>query len=163
AGGNPAPVFSLTAGQLPPGLSLSSDGKLSGTATSGGSGTYPNISVTASNGIAPDAVQTFTLNTATRASNYIASFGLTVSNAVLTFDYDNDGLANLMEYALGLDPTVADLSGVPVVTLKDYSGMEYLSMTFHRSSLATDLTYTVQASGDLVNWDDLAISTGGAP
>jgi subtilisin-like proprotein convertase family protein len=161
AGGNPAPAFSLTGGQLPPGLSLSSDGKLSGTATSGGGGAYPSISVTASNGIAPNAVQTFSLTTATRASNYIASFGLTGTNAVLTFDYDKDGLTNLMEYALGLDPTVADLSGLPLVTLKNYSGTKYLSMTFHRSSLATDLVYTVQASADLVSWNDLATSAFG--
>jgi subtilisin-like proprotein convertase family protein len=161
-GGNPPPSFSLTAGELPPGLLLSPDGKLSGTATSGGNGAYPDIVVTASNGMAPDATQTFTLTTAARATNYIASFGLAGSDAVFTFDYDNDGLANLMEYALGLNPTLAELGGLPIVSLKDYGGTQYLSMTFHRSSLASDLTYTVQASGDLMNWIDIGSSTAGA-
>ncbi len=162
ATGNPPPTFSLSGSPLPPGLNLSASGLLSGTATSGGTGIFPNITVTASNAIAPNATETFSLSTATRAPNYIASFGLNGSDAALTFDYDGDGLANLLEYALGLDPATIDASGLPVVTLKDYSGTEYLSMTFHRSALATDLTYIVQGSGDLATWTDLAISSGGA-
>jgi hypothetical protein len=160
-GGNPTPTFSLTGGAVPPGLSLSSGGVLSGTATSGGNGSYSNIMVTATNGILPNATQTFTLTTVTRAANYIASFGLTGSDAVLTFDYDHDGLANLLEYGLGLNPTVASLTGLPTVILKDYSGTKYLSMTFHRSSLATDLTYIVQGSSDLTTWTDLGSSVAG--
>jgi hypothetical protein len=155
-------MFTLTAGVFPPGLGLTPDGKLSGTATSGGTGTFANITVTASNAILPNATETFSLTTVTRASNYIASFGLTGSDAVLTFDYDHDGLSNLMEYGLGLNPTVADLAGLPVVSLKNYGGTHYLSMTFHRSSLASDLTYTVQVSGDLINWMNVGSSTGGA-
>ena len=160
ASGNPAPTFSV-AGALPPGLGLSTAGVLSGTATSGGTGSFPSITVTASNAVAPNAMQTFALNTVTQANNYIASFGLSGSDAVLTFDYDHDGLTNLLEYALGLDPTVAGLSGLPTVTLKDYAGTMYLSMLFHRSSLATDLTYIVQGSSDLVSWTDLATSSAG--
>ncbi len=160
ASGNPTPSFSLS-GLLPPGLGLSATGTLSGTATSGGNGTFPNITVAASNGVLPNAAQTFTLTTATRAGNYLASFGLTGSNGVFTFDYDSDGLANLLEYALGLNPAVASLNGLPVVTLKDYSGTSYLSMTFNRSSLVTDLSYIVQGSSDLTNWTDLGTSTAG--
>jgi len=87
---------------------------------------------------------------------------LSGSDAVFTVDYEGDGLKNLLEYALGLNPTSADLTGVPVVVLKDYAGTVYLSITFHRSSLASDLTYTVQSSSDLVSWTDLATSSGGA-
>jgi hypothetical protein len=158
--GNPPPTYSFM-GTLPPGLGLSAAGVLSGTATSGGTGSFPGIMVTATNGVPPDAAQTFTLTTATLAANYIASFGLTGSNAVLTFDYDGDGIANLMEYGLGLDPTIAELKGLPIVTLKDYSGTKYLSMLFNRSSLATDLTYIVQASSDLTTWTNLGTSSAG--
>jgi subtilisin-like proprotein convertase family protein len=161
ASGNPTPSFTLS-GALPPGLGLSSGGVLSGTATSGGTGNFPNIIATASNGVAPPAMQTFALIAVTTAQNYIKSFGLTGSDAVFTFDYDGDGIANLLEYGLGLDPTVAGLNGLPLVTLKDYSGTKYLSMTFHRSSLATDLTYIVQASSDLTSWTDLGTSPAGA-
>ncbi|MGZ5537627.1 MAG: hypothetical protein ACXWG0_03780, partial [Chthoniobacterales bacterium] len=162
ATGAPTPMFSLTNGSFPPGLSLSTSGVLSGTPNSGGNGSFPNITVTASNGVLPNAQQTFSLAAVTSAANYIAGFGLTGSDAALLYDYDGDGISNLMEYALGLDPTIATPNGLPVVTLKDYSGTQYLSMTFARSTLATDLTYTVQGSSDLITWTDLATSVGGA-
>jgi uncharacterized repeat protein (TIGR01451 family) len=57
ASGLPAPSFTLTAGALPPGLALSPDGTLSGTPSQ--PGIYDGISVTASNGMAPDATQSF--------------------------------------------------------------------------------------------------------
>jgi uncharacterized repeat protein (TIGR01451 family) len=59
ASGLPQPSFTLAAGTLPPGLSLSTDGMLSGVPTQAGS--YSHISVTASNGMAPDATQTFSI------------------------------------------------------------------------------------------------------
>ncbi len=159
--GNPTPSFSLTSGTLPPDLTLSAGGVVSGTATSAGSGIFPDITVTASNGVLPDAQQTFSLAAVTQVANYLASYGLTGGNADPLFDYDGDGVANLMEYALNLDPTVASLAGLPVVTEKNYGGVDYLSMTFTRSSVATDLTYTVQGSSDLATWTNLATSSAG--
>lgn len=163
ATGAPAPTFSLTSGTLPPGLTLSPSGVLSGTPTSAGTGTFTNITVTASNGKAPDAEQTFSLAVVTRAPNYLAGYGLSGNDAALLYDFDRDGLTNLMEYALRLDPTVAASGVAPAVVLKDYGGMKFLSITFTRSSVATDLTYLVQGSSDLVGWSDLAISSGGNP
>jgi hypothetical protein len=162
ASGNPAPAFSVKSGVLPAGLTLSVNGVLSGTPTSTGNGNFPNIVIAASNGNSPDAQATFSLTTATRASNYLSSYGLTGANAGLLYDYDHDGIANLLEYALSLNPTVADASRLPVVVIKNYGGTNYLSMTFSRSAVATDLTYTVQASSDLAVWTDLATSVGGA-
>ena len=159
--GSPAPTFTLTGGTLPTGLTLSSAGVLSGTCTNGGTGSFPSIMVTASNATLPNATQTFTLNTVTKANNYIASFGLTGGGAALTADPDRDGITNLMEYALGLNPNQNSLVGLPTVTLKNYSGTIFLSMLFHRSSLATDLTYIVQGSSDLVSWTNLGTSAAG--
>ena len=161
ATGNPGPTFSLKSGTLPSGITLSSSGILSGTATSAGTGSFPNITVTASNGNPPDAEQTFSLTVATRAANYLNSYGLTGGNAALLFDYDGDGILNLMEYAQVLDPTLASIAGLPVVSVKNYGGSNYLSMTFTRSSVATDLTYVVQGSYDLGGWTDLASSVAG--
>ncbi|MFL6514347.1 MAG: reprolysin-like metallopeptidase [Chthoniobacterales bacterium] len=161
ATGNPAPTFTVKSGSLPAGLSLSPNGVLSGTVWSVGASMYPNIVANASNGTLPDAQQTFSLTTVTNASNYLNSFGLTGTNAGLLIDYDHDGIANLEEYALGLNPTTASVSGLPVVSIKKYGGHNYLSMIFQRSSSATDLTYTVQGSSDLVTWTDLASSVGG--
>ncbi|MEY2484503.1 MAG: hypothetical protein QOH39_151 [Verrucomicrobiota bacterium] len=166
ATGNPAPTFAVTGGTLPPGLTLSSKGVLSGTPSSAGNGSFPNITVTATNGIVPDAQQSFSITAVTRASSYLNSFGLTGTNAGFNFDYDGDGIVNLLEYALQLDPTTADTSDLPAVTARGYltksnKTVNYLSMTFTRSSVATDLTYTVQASSDLTTWVDLASSVGG--
>lgn len=59
ASGAPAPTFQITAGALPSGLTLSPDGQISGVPTAPAApGT---LSVTASNGLAPNATQTFNL------------------------------------------------------------------------------------------------------
>jgi cyclophilin family peptidyl-prolyl cis-trans isomerase len=58
ASGFPVPTFSST-GTLPPGLSLSSSGVISGTPTT--AGTYPNIVVSASNGIGTAPTQTISI------------------------------------------------------------------------------------------------------
>ena len=57
--GYPAPAYSET-GRLPAGLSLSSGGLLTGAAAAGAGGVYP-VTITASNGISPNASQAFTL------------------------------------------------------------------------------------------------------
>jgi hypothetical protein len=60
ATGVPAPTFSVTSGSLPSGVTLSSAGVLSGTPALGTVGSYL-ITINATNGIAPDATQIFTL------------------------------------------------------------------------------------------------------
>ncbi len=59
ASGVPAPTFSLTGGALPFGVTLASNGTLSGT-PQGNGGPY-TFTVTASNGVSPPASQSFTL------------------------------------------------------------------------------------------------------
>jgi hypothetical protein len=54
----PGPVFAVTAGTLPDGMGLSGAGLLTGPVAEGGS--FP-LTVCASNGLAPDACQSFTL------------------------------------------------------------------------------------------------------
>ena len=58
ASGSPAPTYSET-GALPPGVTFSSSGLLSGTPAT--TGTFP-ITITASNGVSPNATQGFTLS-----------------------------------------------------------------------------------------------------
>lgn len=95
ATGSPAPVFAVSSGALPAGLGLSGAGVLSGTPTA--AGTF-NFTVSASNGVLPNASQAVTLTIAAAAqtitfanpgtlnfsttpfaSNATASSGLTVS------------------------------------------------------------------------------------
>jgi DNA-binding beta-propeller fold protein YncE len=71
-----------------------------------------------------------------------------------TADPDGDGLSNLLEYALGTPPLRGN-SGVPIesVAVTDNS-TEYAAIRFRRRSGASDLTYRVQVSGNLIEWRD---------
>ncbi|MBI2517336.1 MAG: hypothetical protein HYV95_10525 [Opitutae bacterium] len=61
----------------------------------------------------------------------------------------NDGLPNLAKYALGLDPHAAIVGEYPSVKLMNVGGSDYLTLTYVRPDpVATDLTYTVQVSGN---------------
>jgi hypothetical protein len=72
-------------------------------------------------------------------------------------DPDGDGMANLMEYAFGTSPAVPGSTPVGVGLT---SGT--LQIYFPRQLVATDVTYHVQASGDLTNWAEIWTS-GTAP
>jgi hypothetical protein len=82
ATGFPAPTFSET-GALPAGVTLSPAGVLSGKATT--TGTYA-IAITASNGVAPNATQAFTL-TIGNAAPTITSPGSTVAVRGTAFNF----------------------------------------------------------------------------
>ncbi len=58
ASGFPAPTFAVTSGSLPPGLTLSSSGQITGTALEAGTFTG---TITASNGVGMVAMQSFTI------------------------------------------------------------------------------------------------------
>jgi uncharacterized delta-60 repeat protein len=77
ADGTPAPTFSVTSGSLPPGLFLQSSGLLSGVPTT--AGTFSNITVTASNGVAPVATQTFDLTVDSGGTIQFSSANFSVS------------------------------------------------------------------------------------
>ena len=64
-------------------------------------------------------------------------------------DPDHDGIGNLLEYAFGLDPTRADVSSLPVVSMQN----GYLTISFIQRVAPTDLTYTVEVSGDMNTWN----------
>ena len=68
-------------------------------------------------------------------------------------DPDGDGLANLLEYALGKNPNAADLAtGMPTLSTTNVSGSDHLTLTVPKNSSASGLTYIVETSSDLVNW-----------
>ena len=73
--------------------------------------------------------------------------GETMTNE--TDDPDGDGIYNLMEYALGGDPTFNDsVSILPKVSL--VSGNPYFELTLGVDSV--DLQYIIQHSEDLLDW-----------
>ncbi len=64
-----------------------------------------------------------------------------------TADPDGDNLANLLEYALALDPNLTSIS--PVTT--DSSG-GYLTVASPKSTAATDILWAAQVTDDLKTW-----------
>jgi hypothetical protein len=84
ASGAPDPTFSVTAGSLPPGLTLSPTGTISGTPTTAGG--YP-VTVTATNFVAPAATQTLTItvNPAVPNGVSIADTSVTEGNSASTY------------------------------------------------------------------------------
>lgn len=74
-------------------------------------------------------------------------------------DFDGDGMANLLEYAFGMDPKSANVSSVAL----NATGSN-LQISFPCDAGCTDVTYTVQSSSTLAtdSWSDIAQSAGGA-
>jgi len=69
-----------------------------------------------------------------------------------TADPAGDGIPNLMKYALYLNPWTTGVSGLPVEAITTTGNADYLTLTYTQVLAATDVTYTVQVSADLVNW-----------
>ena len=67
-------------------------------------------------------------------------------------DPDGDGVVNLLEYALNLDPRTAGVGGLPTSGTVAVNGSQYLTLTYTQVIAATDLVYTPQVSGDLATW-----------
>ena len=77
-------------------------------------------------------------------------------------DPDGDGVANLLEYALGSEPGAADSAALPDVAPVG----DHLALTF-TPSVVTGLRYIIEASSDLSDWSDAtditALLTSGEP
>jgi hypothetical protein len=79
----------------------------------------------------------------------VVEFGASTNNPTISGDLadpDGDGIANLLEYALHLDPNVAGATGLPVGE-RD-ADCSCLSLTYQKTIAATDLRYTVEAADE---------------
>jgi len=138
----PSATFSET-GALPTGVTFSSAGILSGTPT-GASGTYP-ITITAANGISPNATQSFTLTVNAGPATHLVipggpepfytAFGFTISaydaegnlatsyNGTVAFTSSDPGFVNLGPITLvngvGSQTAVLKTAGVDSITATD--------------------------------------------
>lgn len=69
-------------------------------------------------------------------------------------DPDGDGLPNLMEYALALEPKIADVAGLPVASIAAANWI----FTYTRPVDRTDLIYVVEVSTDLATWSAAGVA-----
>ncbi len=160
ASGYPASTFSVTAGALPTGLSISSGGAITGTPTATGVFTG---TITANNGIGTAATQNFSITINATLSNWASGYNLSGSTALPSADPDHDGHTNLEEFAFMTDPTIANSTAVPSYVLAAPGASKFGEITFPVRKLAPSLTYTVEASTDLVSgsWSTLWTSADG--
>jgi hypothetical protein len=74
-----------------------------------------------------------------------------MSAATKGADDDGDGYSNLLEYALGANPSsMADISQSTAVA--EASGQKYIQIALSRSLIRPSLTWSLERSADMVNW-----------
>jgi hypothetical protein len=74
-------------------------------------------------------------------------------------DPDNDGISNFVEYALGFEPTGTNNSA-QMPQLEPVTGTNNFVFAFDRMRDASQVTYTIQTSTNLINWTDVAVNPG---
>ncbi len=69
-------------------------------------------------------------------------------------DPDFDGVPNLLEYALNLDPQAPDTNGLPSIgkAVNPADGKLYLTFSYRRLINGGGISYVVETSTDLVSW-----------
>jgi hypothetical protein len=70
-------------------------------------------------------------------------------------DWEGDGIKNLVEYGLNLDPKTATANSLA----QPDTSTGYLTYSYVPNPAATDLTYTVEASTDLAAWSTAHVET----
>ncbi len=125
--------------------------------TADAAGTYV-LRLRADDGAATGAAQvTLTVTAPAGYASWAAGIAWAGADSAATADPDGDGLANLLEYALGGSPVSNASTPVPSVQT---SGPR-LQLSFLRAR--AELTYTVQGSPDLSAWSEISylpVATG---
>lgn len=112
------------------------------------------------------ATQSLNVIKAVTYATWAAENNLTGPGSAAGEDYDGDGISNLEEFALGLNPREAAVitlaatpallarPGLPRVILTGTGQEQKLRVEYPRRIADPGLTYTVQFSSDLVNWSN---------
>ncbi len=70
----------------------------------------------------------------------------------ITADPDGDTIPNLLEYALHLDPRVADVDGLPVVGVTTVGPDDFATITYRLNLEADDIGISVEVSANGTDW-----------
>lgn len=108
---------------------------------SGNSAWTPVVAATAGGSTGPLPGERLTFAT------WMEGAGLTSESST---DSDGDGVANLLEYALGAPANYAANSGAPVVGERQIGNDKFLTLTFARRMDVTDVTLQVEVSESLI-------------
>ena len=93
-------------------------------------------------------------------TSVLQSAGLSGANALYDADPDGDGLINLVEYALNLNPTQSDRnlldslngsSGLPIPTIIENNNGSILAIEYMRRKGADEITYQPEFGSRLIN------------
>jgi hypothetical protein len=154
-------TFSKASG--PSWLNVAANGALSGTPGSGNVGTNSfTIRITDAAGLfaeAPLALNVIASNPDANGNGILDSwetqqFGnAAAGNNAANDDDDHDGLSNLLEFALGTNPTVTGAN--PILHDQELVGANrHLRLTIQKNPAATNLSYIVEVCEDLAaaNW-----------
>jgi len=145
---------SFVATGLPPGLQCSSSGLILGTPTFLGAFTS---TVTASNSLGAGTSTTFNfLISPLTYLEWLASYNLSALN--VDQDSDGDGVKNLMEYFMGLDPKVRNNGSL--VSVQGDGNSNFLSLSYRKSKEITGVVGTVEWTTDLAtgNWSSYGVT-----
>jgi hypothetical protein len=87
-----------------------------------------------------------------RYASWAAGHGLLAGQSGTGDDPDRDGLANLVEFALGLDPKKASATTQAQARMVQINGSRYPALEFVRSKDAVGAEFELATSTDLLNW-----------
>jgi hypothetical protein len=158
-------TYSKTSG--PAWLTVASNGAVSGTPPTSAQGTN-NFVVSVADGSGGTDTATLQINVVAapfelwKQENFTPAQLAQPGVAGELDDPDRDGTPNLLEYALGMNQNVASSSGLPVGGI--HGG--YLTLSFNRQKAATDITYQVEAVGNMNSswveiWNSFNLPYGG--
>lgn len=97
-----------------------------------------------------DVTPTFTPSESWRLTNFGSATN--IGNAADNADPDGDGLPNLLEFALNSLPNSTTSRNSPSPATTAISGQDYLTLNVPWNTTATDVTFTVEVSDDLLTW-----------
>ena len=141
-------------------INIASPGSIATTGTPNQPGTY-GLQFLANDGAITSFTDVAATVTGQTYSSWAATNNLTGNNALMTAVLEPDGYNNLFKYALGLSPTTIYNPGAAGLPTVQVNGSNHLTLSF--DGVATDVSYKVQASSDLVNWLTIqTFSSGGA-
>jgi hypothetical protein len=143
--GSPKEVSATTS--PPAGLAVAITYNGSSTAPTA-AGSYSVVATVTTAGYVGTASGTLVIVTA--FDGWASGYGLTGAGALATADPDGDGLANLVEYTLGLAPTVstANPNSLSQVTV---SGSTYLQLSVNRNPAVTNVSIECLSAGTLTD------------